>query len=138
MPVKASLIFALSLTCIVSSGLFAAHVHADAHETHPLYEMRTYYANEGKIDQLHARFRNHTMTLFEKHGMKNIAYWSPADAPDTLIYIIAHKDADAAKAAWGAFVADPEWQAVYAESIANGRLVKKIDNVFMSKTDYSP
>ena len=105
---------------------------------HSLYELRTYYANDGKIDALHARFRNHTMTLFEKHGMQNVAYWTPADAPNTLIYIIAHKDAEAAQASWQAFVKDPEWQKVYNASIADGRLVGKIDNVFMTKTDYSP
>ena len=103
-----------------------------------LYEMRTYTANEGKLDALHERFRNHTMTIFEKHGMQNIGYWAPAETPDTLIYIIAHKDSAAAQASWQAFVADPEWQDVYAKSIANGRLVKNIVSVFMTKTDYSP
>ena len=116
-------------------GLLAPTAYGDSHG---LYELRTYYANEGKIDELHARFRNHTMTLFKKHGMKNIAYWSPADAPDTLIYIVAHKDGEAAKANWTGFVQDPAWVKVYEASIANGRLVKKIDSVFMTKTDYSP
>ena len=78
------------------------------------------------------------MRIFEKHGMQNVAYWIPADTPETLIYVIAHKDADAAQASWQAFVADPEWQKVYADSIADGRLVKNIDNVFMTKADYSP
>ena len=103
-----------------------------------LYEMRTYTANEGKLDALHERFRNHTMTIFEKHGMQNVGYWIPAETPETLIYIIAHKDSAAAQASWQAFVADPEWQDVYAKSIANGRLVKNIVSVFMTKTDYSP
>jgi hypothetical protein len=103
-----------------------------------LYELRTYHANEGKLDALHERFRNHTMALFEKHGMQNVGYWIPADQPDTLIYILAHKDADAAQASWKAFVADPAWQEVYQASIADGRLVAKIENSFMTKTDYSP
>ncbi len=103
-----------------------------------VYELRTYTANEGKLDALHARFRNHTMRIFEKHGMQNVAYWIPADQADTLIYIIAHADSAAAQANWQAFIADPEWQKVYADSIADGRLVKNIDNVFMTKTDYSP
>ena len=107
-------------------------------EEAPLYEMRTYTTNEGKLDALHERFRNHTMTLFEKHGMQNVGYWIPAETPETLIYIISHKDSAAAQASWQAFVADPEWQAVYAKSIENGRLVKNIVSVFMTKTDYSP
>ncbi len=103
-----------------------------------LYEMRVYTTNEGKLDALQDRFRNHTMGIFEKHGMQNIAYWLPADQADTLIYIIAHKDENAAKASWEAFVSDPEWQQVYADSIADGRLVKNIESTFMTKTDYSP
>ena len=127
-----SLFFAALTTLLVGVALPA---QADEHS---LYELRTYYANEGKMDALHNRFRNHTMALFEKHGMKNIAYWSPADQPDTLIYIVAHKSAEAKDANWQAFVADPDWVAVYTASIADGRLVKKIDSVLMTKTDYSP
>ena len=122
-------IFAIALTCSVA-------VWADTHGA--LYEMRVYTANEGKLDALHDRFRNHTMGIFEKHGMQNVAYWIPTDQADTLIYIIAHKDGETAKESWQAFVSDPEWQKVYADSIADGRLVKNIDNTFMTKTDYSP
>jgi hypothetical protein len=76
--------------------------------------------------------------LFEKHGIKNIAYWSPVEQPNTLIYLIAHKSAEAAKASWTAFVQDPEWVKVYQASIADGPLVEKIDSAYMTKTDYSP
>ena len=103
-----------------------------------VYELRTYIANEGKLDALHTRFRNHTRALFEKHGMRNVAYWQPIDQPDTLIYVIAHRSEQAARASWKAFVADADWQAVYAASIADGRLVKEIKSVYMTKTDYSP
>ncbi len=102
------------------------------------YELRTYTANPGKMDDLHARFRNHTLRLFEKHGIKNVAYWTPVDKPDTLVYIVAHKSRDAAKKSWADFIADPEWQAVYKESHKNGVLVKKVESQFLSATDYSP
>ena len=112
---------------------------ADDKKAEPLvYELRTYTANPGKMDDLHARFRNHTMQLFEKHGIKNIAYWTPLDKPDTLVYIVAHKSRDAAKKSWAAFSADPEWQAAYKESHKNGVLVKKVESQFLSPTDYSP
>lgn len=114
------------------------HLASPAGSSHTLYELRTYTTNAGKLDALHARFRDHTQRLFEKHGMVNVAYWTPVDTPNTLVYIVAHKSRDAAKAAWAAFVADPEWRAVYANSIAQGRLVANIDSVFMEKTDYSP
>ena len=126
----AAVIITASLAVIGAPSSFA--------DGHSLYELRTYFANEGKIDDLHARFRNHTMALFEKHGMKNIAYWSPVDDPNKLIYIIAHKSSEAAGESWKAFVSDPAWQKVYADSIADGALVAKIENVFMNKTDYSP
>lgn len=123
------------LTVLVLTVITPTRVSADAGM---LYELRTYHTNDGKLEALHERFRNHTMDLFEKHGMKNIAYWAPVDQPNTLIYIVAHKDRDAAATSWQAFVADPEWQKVYQASIAEGALVNKIDSVFMTKTDYSP
>ena len=103
-----------------------------------VYELRTYTAHEGKLDALEQRFRNHTMALFEKHGIINISYWKPLDQPNTLIYLVAHPSQFAAATAWQAFGNDPEWQAVYAESIADGRLVENIQRTFMQQTDYSP
>lgn len=106
-----------------------------------VYELRTYTAAPGKLADLQARFRNHTVRLFEKHGMKNVGYWSPTDAPasdDTLIYILEHASRDAATASWDAFRADPDWQAAYQASQRDGRLVSNVDAVFMQATDYSP
>jgi heme-degrading monooxygenase HmoA len=117
----------------------SASVHAQGKGM--VYELRTYTANEGKFDAVVARFRNHTLKLFEKHGMKNIGYWIPQEAPqsqNTLIYIVAHPSRDAAKKAWDAFRNDPEWKKVQQATEANGKIVAKIDSVFMVPTDYSP
>ena len=106
-----------------------------------VFEIRTYTASEGKLLDLHARFRNHTLRLFEKHGMSNVGYWSPQDAPlssNTLIYIISHDSREAAKENWDSFRKDPEWVKVQTESEANGKLVAKVDSIFMDATDYSP
>ena len=106
-----------------------------------VFELRTYTAGEGKLEALHARFRNHTLKLFQKHGMQNVGYWSPLDAPAaqyTLIYVIAHKDRDAAKKSWDAFRNDPDWKKVQGESEAGGKLVTKVESVYMEATDYSP
>lgn len=103
-----------------------------------LYELRTYTTPEGKLDALNARFRDHTVKLFEKHGMKNIMYWTPVDKPNTLIYVIAHKDAAAAKASWDGFRADPEWKRVAEVTQRDGKLVEKLESVYMKATDYSP
>jgi hypothetical protein len=106
-----------------------------------VFELRTYTAPEGKLGDLNARFRNHTMRIFERHGMKNVGYWVPQDAPakdNTLIYIISHASREAAKKSWADFQADPEWKKVSAESQVNGRIVSGLVSVFMEPTDYSP
>ena len=107
-----------------------------------LYELRVYHAAPGKLDALNARFREHTLALFEKHGMRNVAYWieQPTEqSPDgKVIYVLAFDSREAREASWEAFGADPEWQAVAAASEASGRLVAKVDSTFMSLADYSP
>jgi len=106
-----------------------------------VYELRVYHTYEGKLDDLLTRFREHTTRLFEKHGMKNIAYWTPTDDPlkgKTLVYIVAHPSREAAVANWKAFGDDPEWQSVRDKSEANGKLVEKVDSTFMVLTDFSP
>jgi NIPSNAP protein len=114
-------------------------VHAQAGKR--VYEIRTYTAPEGKLEDLHKRFRDHTLRIFQKHGMTNVAYFKPLDAPlsqNTLIYVLAHESREAAKKSWADFAADPEWKKVSAESQVNGRIVEKIESVFAEATDYSP
>jgi hypothetical protein len=106
-----------------------------------VYELRTYTAPEGKLGELNARFRNHTMRIFQKHGMTNVAYFTPQDAPasqNTLVYVISHASRDAAKASWAAFGKDPEWQKVAQESQVNGKIVASVVSQFLVPTDYSP
>lgn len=110
----------------------------EAKSAGPVYELRTYYANEGKMQDLHKRFRDVTLKMFEKHGMKNIAYWTPVDKQDVLVYVIAHKSKAAAEKSWADFKDDPEWQAAYKASHKNGPLVKKVESQYMTATDYSP
>src|SRR5439155_12730189 len=103
------------------------------------YELRTYYAAPDKLKALNARFRNHTLRIFEKHGLANIGYWTPTDNPDNkLVYVLAFPSREAAKQSWKEFDADPEWQKAAKESEANGRLVTKVESVFLNATDYSP
>jgi NIPSNAP len=105
-----------------------------------VYELRTYTAPDGKLPNLQARFRDHTIRIFNKHGMKSVGYWVPQDAPakdNTLIYIISHDSREAAKKNWADFQADPEWKKVSAESQVDGRIVSGVVSVFMDATDYS-
>jgi hypothetical protein len=106
-----------------------------------VYELRTYTAHPGKIEALHARFRNHTLRLFAKHGMTNMMYWRPSDDPlkgNTLIYVLKHASREAAARSWDAFRKDPDWLKAKEESEKDGLLVSKVELVFMETTDYSP
>lgn len=103
-----------------------------------LYELRIYTTHEGRLPALHARFKDHTMKLFEKHGMKNGLYWVPTDEPNKLIYFVSHANREAADASWKGFVSDPDWKKVAAESEKDGKIVAKVDKWYMTQTDYSP
>lgn len=105
------------------------------------FEMRTYIAPPGKLDSLHARFRDHTNALFKKHGIEVIGYWTPTDgdeAKNTLIYILAYPDREAREKSWKAFRADPDWTKAKDASEVNGKLVEKVEEKFLKPTDYSP
>ena len=113
----------------------------NAQSSGTVYELRTYTSGPGKLNDLQARFRDHTVRLFERHGMKNIGYWVPNDAPlseNTLIYVLEYDSRDAAEASWDAFRADPDWVEARAASERNGRLAINVESVFMKATDYSP
>ena len=106
-----------------------------------VYELRIYHVVPGKIENLVARFRDHTMKLFADHGIKSVAYWNALDEPvksSTFFYILEHPSREAAAANWKAFQDDPEWKSVKAKSEENGKLVEKIDSTFLTLTDFSP
>ena len=124
---------------IAAHSLFVpvATVHAAANR---VFELRTYTTPPGKLDALQARFRDHTVKIFDKHGMKSIGYWVPQDAPlkeNTLIYILAHESRDAAAKSWAAFRTDPDWVKAKAESEKDGPLTTKVESVFIDPTDFS-
>ncbi len=127
-------IFAVALLFGVA-GIVAFGAEKDAR----LYELRTYFAAPGKLEELHARFRNYTAKLCEKHGMFNIGYWVPVENPDNaLIYILAYPSPDARERSWKAFQADPEWVAIQEASERNGKLVARLSTMYLQVTDYSP
>jgi hypothetical protein len=106
------------------------------------FELRTYHAAPGKLEPLLARFRDHTLALFKKHGMEVVGFWVPTDADkgagNTLVYLLAHKSREDAAKSWDAFRNDPEWKQVVKESEANGKLTIKTESVFLAATDFSP
>ncbi len=104
-----------------------------------VYELRTYTCFDGKLDALKARFRDNTIRIFKKHGIESVGYWVPQDerSKNTLIYIVVHPSKEAADKNWKEFQDDPEWKKVAAESEANGKIVQKVDRVFMDPTEFS-
>jgi hypothetical protein len=136
----------LSLLCAILAAAAAGFwigrtTTAEAAVKGRVFEVRTYTAEPGKLDALHARFRDHTIQIFKKHGMNSVVYFAPSDEPlakNTLMYILSFPSRDAAKKSWDDFRNDPEWQKVQKESEANGKLVNHVDSVFAEATEYSP
>ena len=128
----------LSLIISLSAGIFAS---SSAQETGKVFELRIYTATPGNLENLHARFRDHTIRIFENNGMKIVGFWSPTseeDADDTLIYVLEHASQEAANASWQAFGQDPEWKTVSDASNANGPILAGVERRYMTATDYSP
>ncbi|MEO6456137.1 MAG: NIPSNAP family protein [Ginsengibacter sp.] len=124
---------------IENLGVIRTSIPETKLQSQTVYEMRVYYAAPGKLEDLNARFRNHTMRIFEKHGMTNIGYWIPVENPENkLVYILSYPDREERDASWKDFSADPEWQAVAKASEVNGKIVTKVESTFMLTTDYSP
>jgi hypothetical protein len=135
----------VAAACLVGAGWIgysATGTEGDKKVDTRVFEMRIYYANPGKMEALHARFRDHTNKLFVKHGMTLIGYWNPTDpkqAQEKLIYILAYPSKEAADKSWDAFKKDPDWIAAKKASEKDGMsLVKKVESVYMNPTDYSP
>jgi hypothetical protein len=125
----------LLAACLVAMTFAAPAAERDTR----CFELRTYYAAPGKLDALNARFRDHTCKLFEKHGIANIGYWMPIDnTNNALIYLLAYPSREAARQSWNNFGADPMWKEVVKMTEANGRLVTKVESVYLAPTDFSP
>ncbi|MCX7424543.1 MAG: NIPSNAP family protein [Planctomycetia bacterium] len=135
------LLVALVAVFAISAVLNASASAADTASAGKVYELRVYHTNPGKLEALHARFRDHTCKLFQKHGIELVGFWTPIqgdEAKDTLYYIVAFPNAEAQKKAWQAFQDDPAWKKAKADSEKDGVLVKKVDSMNLKATDYSP
>ena len=132
---------AAAAALVFTAGYWAGQVQTVRAQSKRVFELRTYHALDGRLDALHARFRDHTVKLFEKHGITNIGYFSPQDPPlagKTLIYLLAHPNREAAKKNFDAFRADPAWIKARDASEKSGKIVAKVESVFLDPTDFSP
>lgn len=139
-------LFALSLAAVtvclawLAPSATAGEKKAEGSTANRVFELRIYTTHPGKLDALHKRFRDHTCNLFEKHGMTLVGFWTPNEgdqAENTLIYLLAFPSRAARDKAFAAFRDDPAWKKAYKESIADGKIVKKVESKFLSPTDYS-
>ena len=138
----AALLVSVSTLASFAADTNAVTVSPSVAKDSRCFEMRTYYAAPGKLEALNARFRDHTCALFKKHGMEIVGFWMPTEkeqgAEIKLVYLLAHKSREAAKQSWKEFGGDPEWKKARTASEVNGKLVEKVETVFMAATDYSP
>ncbi len=137
----------LSVVAVFAAGWYIGSARAEpavateAAQDDRVFELRTYVAPDGKLSDLHRRFREHTTQYFETHGMTSIGYWVPQDAPgssNTIVYLLAYPNREAATASWAAFQADPGWVEARTASEVNGPIVSTRESVFLVPTDYSP
>jgi hypothetical protein len=139
---RRTLLQALPVATLLPASLWAAlQDNANPKPSTVVYELRVYHAASGKLGELLTRFRDHTVKLFDRHGMKSVAYWTPVEEPqksNTLIYVLQHPSREEAAANWKSFQDDPEWKTVRDKSEVNGKLTEKVDSTFMVLTDFSP
>jgi hypothetical protein len=125
-----------ALLALAMNTVTQSHAQSPSH----VYELRMYHTNEGKLDAVVARFRDHSDKMLRQYNMKSIGYWVPQDAPNSsnlLVYVLEHPSRQEADKNWAAFNKDPEWMKVRAATEANGALISKVDRYFMNPTDFS-
>jgi hypothetical protein len=128
-----------AMAAAMTVGILGLGAVQSGEKTDRVYEIRTYWSPDGRLDDLHARFRDHTTKLFEKHGMTNVGYWTPIDNKENkLVYILAYPNRAAATKSWDAFRADPDWLAAKKKTEEKGPIVSKVESLFLKATDYSP
>lgn len=135
---KRSTLFILLATCILGIGTIS-YTQANTRDKNRIFELRTYYVLPNRMDAMNARFRDHTCKLFKKHGMDLVGFWQPEgeEGKKKLIYVLAHASKEAADASWKAFSNDPDWKKAREESEKDGKIVEKLERVYMNPTDYS-
>jgi hypothetical protein len=101
-----------------------------------IYELREYAATPGSVEALHARFADHTLGLFEKHGMEVVGFWTDQADANRLLYLLRFADEEAQCSAWAGFKADPDWKRIKAESEADGPIVAEMTSRTLGSTPY--
>lgn len=117
---------------------FAIHAQSDANSR--LYELRVYYASEGKFQDLMNRFQQHTLKYFYNHNMRLEGFWLPMgeNKENKLVYLLSYPSREAREKSWKEFMGDKDWITVMKNSAVNGEIVAKVESTFLKTTDFSP
>jgi hypothetical protein len=103
-----------------------------------IHELRIYEAFPGRLPDLHNRFQNYTLKIWEKHGIRQAGFWvADIGTSNELIYLIEWESLAERDTKWNAFQADPEWHRQRAETEANGPIVQRVANSFLAPTSFS-
>ena len=104
-----------------------------------IYEQRVYSCLPGQLPRLLSRFEDHTISIWEKHGIRPVGFWTVlvGDGSNHLHYLLAWDSLADREKKWSAFVTDPAWQAVRIESEKPGQIVANISNMMLTPTTFS-
>jgi NIPSNAP len=104
-----------------------------------IYELRVYRTLPGRLSALLARFERHTLQIWERHGIRQVGFWTTmvGESSYDLTYMLAWQSLAEREQKWGAFMADPEWQKVRAESEKDGPINANVSNQFLQPTSFS-
>ena len=119
------------------TGLLTTATASDAMLADRVFEIRTYTSHDGKLEDLNARWRDHTSRILARHGVQNVGFWVPEESDNTLVVLLAHESREAATASWSAFRADQEWLDARAASEVDGPVSLGSEALFLYPTDYS-
>ena len=124
-------------------GQLAAEFSKNVDPKARCFEVRMYTVDEervatgtfnGRVNELHQRFREKEVAIFQKHGAQIVGVWQHLGNPDTLVWMLAYRDRAHRDDVWAKFAADPEWK-----ELSSKYSVPITPQVFlMSATDYSP
>ena len=104
-----------------------------------IYELRMYRCVPGRLPALLSRFQDHTLRIWNKHGIRQAGFWTTliGDSNQDLTYLLEWKDQGERERIWAAFMSDPEWLKARAESEKNGPIVAQITNSILAPTAFS-
>ena len=104
-----------------------------------IHELRIYTAVPGRLPDVLARFRDHTIRIWQRHGVRQAGFWTTLVGGDAneLTYLLAWESMAERETRWSAFQADPEWIRIKGETEANGAIVVRVENSFLAPTSFS-